>query len=411
MIALLLITNATFVITRGRRLEQKIAAIRHASEPVSFSQLAPTTEIPPEQNAAVFLRRAQTSVENLTKELHPVYTRQGFMDGLPDKSDLKAIESALKGAPDVIPLLHAAASCSQYDPEVDYTVEPQTFIENSIARQSSLRSACRLLDARVFLLVSQGDREEALETCLWMLRLSRSFDREPAMVGFLVSLACRGMGIRAANTVLRSGPLPQSFHMSLDAELALHDSTRAYVHALMTERVLGIESFQSHRIMLGSFQPWILGDECDYLDLFKEQFDLVERPFSDVAAAGLQSKYQGRIGPLSQSVLPSLLQCRKASDRVLAKTRCLRILNALQARADASGKPEPKLEELGLPEGATIDPFTGKPLQIQKTPKGWLVYSTGENLKDDGGELTDQRDIGLGPVTASEISPTARSSQ
>ncbi|MDB5389245.1 MAG: hypothetical protein JWM11_4891 [Planctomycetaceae bacterium] len=396
--AILLGTNSVYVVIRGRRLEQKIAAIRTAGDPVSFSQLAPTEVTPPEQNAAVFLSRAQVGVEKLSKELFAVYSAPGFFEGSPSKNDIKAVESALQGSPDVIPLLRQAAACSEYDPQIDYTVSPEAFIETSLAdRLGQLRAVTRLLNARVVMLVAQGDRKEAFETCLWMLRLSRSFEREPAFIGFLVSVACRAVGIRAADEVLRSGPLPKSAHLALDTELALHDSTEAYIRALKSERVLGIESFQSLRSQLGSFQWWFLSDECDYLDLFSEQFEFVSRPYSELVAAGLENKYKGRIGPLSSGILPALLHGRRANDRSIAKVRSLRILNTLQTRADAGDKSEPKLEDLGLPESATTDPFTGMPLRLKKTDTGWLVYSTGENLKDDGGELADLRDIGLGP--------------
>ncbi|MCH7988417.1 MAG: hypothetical protein IID46_04610, partial [Planctomycetes bacterium] len=107
--------------------------------------------------------------------------------------------------------------------------------------------------------------------------------------------------------------------------------------------------------------------------------------------------YQGRIGTLSQLVLPALLQYRIANDRVTAGMRCLRILNALHRRADQGDQPEPKLADLGLPPDVTTDPFTGRPLRLQKTTEGWLVYSTGENLQDNGGDLSTQRDVGVGP--------------
>ena len=86
--------------------------------------------------------------------------------------------------------------------------------------------------------------------------------------------------------------------------------------------------------------------------------------------------------------------------------RCLRVLNALQGRAEKSD-PEPtdpqvpKLSQLGLPTEATIDPFTGKPLHVKRLPEGWLIYSVGKDLKDDGGEVEDDveaaLDVGIAP--------------
>ena len=47
--------------------------------------------------------------------------------------------------------------------------------------------------------------------------------------------------------------------------------------------------------------------------------------------------------------------------------------------------------------GATIDPFTEQPLFIRKAESGWLIYSVGFDLKDNGGDV-DQRDVGIAPL-------------
>ena len=397
IVAVVLITNAIFIFVRGERLEEKLAAIRTAGDPVSFSQLAPTA-IPPERNAAVFLGRAQVGIENISKELFNVYNQPGFIDGSLSASDLKAIESALQGSPKIIPLLKQSADCTEYDPRIDYTVDAQGFIADSMSRLNSLRAVNRLLTARVHLLISQRNGEAALQTCLAMFRLARLIDREP-ITGYLVSLACRSMAIQSSCAVLRAGPLQKSTYDALDAELARHDNTDAYVRTLKTERVLGIESFTSIRANTGYLQIGFLRDECDYLDLISEQLEFASRPYSAVVAADLNGRHQGRIGPLSQTVLPALLQCRKACDRTRAKLRCLRVLNAIHSRlAEGDGSVQ-KVTDLGLPRDATTDPFSEAPLKLKKTAAGWIVYSIGENLKDDGGDFNELHDIGVGPIT------------
>ena len=43
----------------------------------------------------------------------------------------------------------------------------------------------------------------------------------------------------------------------------------------------------------------------------------------------------------------------------------------------AGSDKTPKLTDLGLPAEATTDPYTGDPLHVKKTPKGWLVSLRG----------------------------------
>ena len=35
---------------------------------------------------------------------------------------------------------------------------------------------------------------------------------------------------------------------------------------------------------------------------------------------------------------------------------------------------------------------------MKKLAEGWVIYSVGRNLKDDGGQVADEADFGLGPV-------------
>ncbi len=80
-------------------------------------------------------------------------------------------------------------------------------------------------------------------------------------------------------------------------------------------------------------------------------------------------------------------------------SRSLRILSALQVRVPPGGDKVPQLNDLGLPAEATIDPFNGPPLRVEKVPEGWMVYSVGSNGVDDGGKLDQRTDVGVGPVS------------
>ena len=404
LIAILLTANTIVISVFGNRLEKRIEAIRAAGDPVSLPDLAPDAVLA-KQNAAVFLRRAKGDVEAVTKVLQPVFHKDGFHAGILGETDLKLIKLVFKARPNVIPLLQRAAECPDYDPQLDYTVTLQVFIDDSLSRVHNSTPVFRLLAAHVHLHVSQGEREEALRTCLLIFRLSRHSGREPAILGHLGSLVSRNIGINAANAVLRSGPLSKSSHKALDAELALHDDIASFIWALKTERVMGMEHYQStsHREGAWPKRAIFLEDQREYLDIIREQLDFASRPYSALVAAGLKNKYQGKTRGVSHASFPKILQCRVASDLARARIRCLRVLNALHRRADQGDHSELKLAELGLAPDVTTDPFTGQPLRVKKTSKDWLVYSVGENLQDDGGKLSSKGDVGVGPKRFSRL--------
>ena len=91
---------------------------------------------------------------------------------------------------------------------------------------------------------------------------------------------------------------------------------------------------------------------------------------------------------------PALAAAREPAERTRAMSRCLRVLIALQARPPQEGDAAPKLADLGLPAAVTTDPFDDQPLRLKQLPEGWIVYSVGGNLVDDGGKLDGKTDIG-----------------
>jgi len=409
VIAILLIANAIWVWRTGSRLEEKLAALRAEGEPLSLADLA-RKPIPPETNAAVFLRRARSDLEAINNnELFDVYSSDDYEEGRPSESELKTIRSVLETYPKIIPLLQQAAACPDYDPQADYTVAPQAFLAEHLDRISDPRFVARVLRARVLLLLSQGKREEALRTCITMFRLCRHFDHEPLMVGYLVSVACRHVAVEATNLVLRAGPLPKDSREALEAELALHDGAEAYKHALQTERAYGLDCLRTmpgRGFWLVSRALWN-DATCYYLDMIDRQLAAVPLPYPDVIAttpATTPHRFGFRV--LTDLAEPAIAVGRAAMERTRATIRCLRELNALQARPEQAGAEMPKLADLGLPAAATTDPFAGKPLHLKKLPVGWLVYSVGKDLKDDGGDFTEARDVGVGPP---QPPPTSKS--
>ena len=139
------------------------------------------------------------------------------------------------------------------------------------------------------------------------------------------------------------------------------------------------------------------------------------RPYCDVEPAIERQKPAGTkpsdqqlnnpgsgMSVFAASEFPSYKAVYAAGVRTRARIRTLRVLNALQTHVSAKSGETPKLTALGLPAETTTDPFNGEPLHVKRTPRGWLVYSVGRNLQDDGGKIEDPAngDVGVGPPPA-----------
>ncbi|MFC1596642.1 hypothetical protein ACFL5Q_01665 [Planctomycetota bacterium] len=401
VIAIALIVMMIFGSIAASRFNQRLDAVRSTGAPMSLAELA-RDPIPPEANAAVFLRRARGDLEAIGKELNDVYGSEGYRAGFPDASELERIRSALEAHPEVVPLLEQAARSPDSDSEPDYSVGATAFMAGGIERLQEVpfRSAARLLKARVLLLQSQGKHEEALESGILMLRLSRHAEREPTLVAYLVAQACRGMGVAASNGVLRGGPVPAGVRRRLDTELALHEGVEAFQWAIVSERAFGMENWQA--IPARNWWPMRImwdDDQTAYLDMIDQHLASASQPYAAVPRADPASTApMGRRAVLTQLAAPAILAARGARDSALAEIRCLRVLNALQALDHQGGATEPKLTELGLPIEATLDPFTGESLKLKKRPDGWLIYAVGQDLIDGGGDFDQRRDVGVAPL-------------
>jgi len=268
-----------------------------------------------------------------------------------------------------------------------------------------LRDAARLLQARAYWQLAHGDRDGALASSVMLLRLSRHLDLNACF--HLVGIACQGISGSLASQVLYDGPVSNATHDLLERQwqLAEQANVEGFRDSLKNERALGNSSF-AHEIPgrnIWFFRAFWDDQQSVYLDAMGRVIDLADRPYGEVRR-GFSRIEQGLSSrdTLTKLVLPALQATHEASTRSVALARVLRVLNALERRSDPEAPPKADLSDLGLPEKATLDPFSGKPLIVKRAPRGWLVYSVGSNLKDDGGAIEEFEDVGVKPPESAE---------
>jgi len=372
--------------------------------------------IPPEQNADVFWRRAADDLDAIEKELEAQYPKKGYPTETLSPAEQDRLEKLFAAYPKVMPLLEQAAACPDADPQLDYTVSPLSrFLDPYMEHTSRHRLLYRVLRARSALLLSKGRLDEALSAHILALRLARHWRREPLLLGYLVTVACEQLAMDGINQVLQTGPLAANLRQSLDRELALHDTLEGYYRALRTERAYALSSVQELPGG-GLWQTWLtrgfVNDlKLQLIDLFDRFLGKGTQPYREVVSARSKTTSTGSVlNPLTNLVRllePALNNLREPAERTRVLSRSLRVLNAILDRAPAGSDRTPKFDELGLPSETTTDPFSGELLRIKKLPNGWMVYSVGSNLVDDGGNLDGRKDVGVRPITrhASEKKP------
>ncbi len=414
LVAIGLVANACFVWITDTRLERQLAEIRAAGDPISLADLA-RKPIQPEKNAATYLRQAEAGVEAILREIYS----KGFHSGWGNQwneseahilspEGAKAIRKAWNAHPKAMPLLEQAAACPDYEPGFDYTGPAAKFI--FLPGNAEFRHTSYALQFRAYMFVAERNNDEATRTALMIFRLGRLYERNPGLVAYLIAITVQGTAIDAVNVTLHSGPVSKAVGAALDAELARQDPMSGFVWAMRSGRATHAGWFQD--APLRNF--WLVNRglwnqrESDYLERTQVALAVLRESSSYRATrnafgapVNLQAIPDGERMELLQK--EPFLGYGVVYDGVVghrAKIRCLRVLNALQTHVPTGSTDVPKVTELGLPADTITDPFTGQPLHVKKTPRGWLVYSVGQNLKDDGGTLDDKSDIGVGPPSS-----------
>ncbi|MBW3542227.1 MAG: hypothetical protein KY476_18315, partial [Planctomycetes bacterium] len=93
---------------------------------------------------------------------------------------------------------------------------------------------------------------------------------------------------------------------------------------------------------------------------------------------------------------PATLRARTAENRNVQRYRNLKVALALAAHHNEHGRYPKTLAELSprYVENVPKDFFTNEPLKYQPRQDGYLLYSVGANLQDDGGAWLGEEPAG-----------------
>ncbi len=273
-----LVGAGIWVIQQQTQLNARLAAIRAVGDPVTLPDLARPNGSP-DDNAAVFLQRARIDIVPMMPVLNALTDDENYKAGKLTEEDRKKLKALMDAYPKAFKLIEEAGGCSVYDPQIDYTANPQAVVAAALADLTDIRAVINLLQVRSRLQVAEGQQHEALQTCLLLFRLARRYDGSQLMVNTLVACAARTAAVEAGNRVLRAGAVTDKDRQALETELARHDGLDGFIQALKKERACGVSSYNELKNPLS--RPLFDTDECRYLDLVQEQIDLATQPYSE----------------------------------------------------------------------------------------------------------------------------------
>ena len=389
----------------GDDLDSRLDQLRAAGAPTTIRELAPG-DIPAERDAAVSLRKLEEPLRSFSRDYHDFANTEAGkallalreQNQLPTPGQIAAVEALLGAHRKLAEDLRAAAAQPQYGSQLDYSLNHPAFLNQMMNDLAPMRSAARLLRLQVDASLVRGDPDTATAVAVDLLRLTRHLEREPAIISYLVAIACRQIACNGLNHAIRQENVSDKLRAELDAELQPQRGMDSLQKALAAERVLGLEGLAAANpggapnILMG----WQIGKmQASLLDYYETMLPIAAQPWH-LGRSQLNSNANITSGVVQQ-LLPAIQSCYDAAWRDIAIQRCLRTLNEIQRYKVLHDAEPDGLSDLQLPASETTDPFTGNPLTAQQTSSGWIVYSYYLNRKDDGGTFKDLLDCGLAP--------------
>lgn len=413
-------------LTLNRLIAADMAAIRERSYPVTLADLNRWyPRVPPGENGAVVLGKAFANLSARSSPFHPwgdgpaARLPEGDSQANPQR---QTVEGYLDGNSEAIALLHQASTVSRSRFPIDLStlsIMPYPHLHNLV------RSAY-LLETEAANHTDCADPQLAVVSVQSLFALSHSLEKEPLVRSYLARLECQRIAIGSLQDLLGRTVLTDAHLDALGAALEKADDPRGLARAFIGQRCIGIHGFNmlqdaldvvalpTHSRSLG--QRFLIGlnvlfsspaylyelcgllqwDELDYLRFMDRYIQTAQTGFPERIDAAQELRRslerQSELHALTRAWLRGMNGPRVVlkDAAMTARLRTARIAIAVERFRLAHGQFPDTLMELdpfGM-RAVPTDPFDGRSLRYKRLSTGYIVYSVGEDGRDDGGDGT-----------------------
>jgi len=416
LIGIHIILNITFSI----QLRNKTNELKREGRPTTIAEIIPPP-VPDEDNAAILYNKAfelmkyeegsnvkkLSTVEKYLKSLYDIsqWTNE-------QKQEIpKLIYSA--ELQNIYELLEEGSKKPKYRFEHNYE---EGYASLVLPELNLMRKSTRLLCLKALLEAEAGKNAQAFDTLIVGLKISNQMKDETVLMSQLVRIACDGIIIKSIEDISDAkGITVEKANLIID-ELYLHPGIEPFIKCMDGERVLyGIWTFE--RVLRGEFSVWsscgcwdvpldvviyesslnkpaLKRDFLCYLTLFSKIQEYYNLPYYKIAEEIENNpivKQIPRYCFFTKILLPAYDRPREIMVTHQANIEVCRTGLALKMFKAGNGTYP---ETLFFLSERPIDPFSGKELIYKKSGNGFILYSLGPNMKDDGGtpRVSDYKD-------------------
>lgn len=409
LVILLLICIGLYVyyrLNQKSEFQAGIDAIRAEGYPTNCAELDEWYKIPPNvENAAYTIEEALSVFKTWDKEKSKSLPIIGKTE-LPSRAeplpeDMKAlIAEYVADNNEALELFHKAAGIEY----CRYPINLNAGLATLAPYLSEMRNAVRLLELEAVLHADDGNDSAAKLSAISAFGIARSLVREPVTVSQLVRCACQNTAISTVEQVLNRIELADEQLLELAESVRQSESISDISRAFVGERCMGMDFFDNPGIinpsgvrlnpLLSLYKAFGMteADAVIYLDLMDGYMKCFKLPLherqkaADAVAAKLRTISKAHV--LLHVITPSLSGVITQDLRTIAHLRAADAALAVQRYRLKAGRFPENLSDLvpAYLESVPKDPFDGKEMRYRKLKTGFVVYSIGDDLSDDGGK-------------------------
>jgi hypothetical protein len=295
------------------------------------------------------------------------------------------------------------------------------FMDNTMEMLSAYKSLARAMRRQIPYEAHNGDIEKALSDCVTLTKFGGHLQGHGLLIEQLVGIAIEGLANSVTFDLLDSVAMPADILKNTLQKLNEQFDTQKPVLSLEAEKAFWYDQIQwaftddgqGNGRMLARGMPYVVSDDwkqilwrfvsSNYPDR-KDAVTTIDKYFmkadelfalspQDLQNEGIDANEWAKALRLSYMLKeqgPAQYRVGQISWRVKTGRQALLTVLAVMRYEKEKGRYPATLQELvkaGFLKKLPIDPYSNAPLVYKKTRSGFLIYSVGMNLKDDGGKL------------------------
>ncbi len=401
------------MLTSGKKihteLEGELQKIKEASEPLTLADLA-LPSVADDENAAVIYAKAFEHLNLSDSDLEILGSLTPNHVAVPDREiPLAELGRIVESNPAAIELLVEAAK----RPRCRFAIDWEAGIETEFPHLPQLKNSAYLLAAKILWHADRNQMRQALATARVSLAIVDSVADEGTVISQLFRYAITGTTLTVVQYALHERSAPTESCRKLYRYLGEMEFMDSFVETMSRERVMGISGFALWRQQItekkaerGGFYWTPLDkltdyDQVQYLRLMSEVIAVADSPYrnSREAFSDIKRRLSEDVSVcfLTRTLLPVTWAPVIKRDKAIAQVGLAQAALALKAYKNEKGEYPESLAQLpevidwaDLPK----DPFSGEDFIYRREGEGFLVYSIGADLYDDGGKAEEDWEEG-----------------